>query len=36
LGLHLSQKLAGLLGGTITFVSEVGQGSTFELSLPGA
>jgi signal transduction histidine kinase len=34
LGLHLSQKLAGLLGGSITFTSEPGTGSTFVLSLP--
>jgi PAS domain S-box-containing protein len=34
LGLHLSQKLAGLLGGKIRFRSEYGKGSTFTLSLP--
>jgi len=34
LGLHLSRKLAGLLGGSITFSSAVGQGSTFTLTLP--
>jgi PAS domain S-box-containing protein len=34
LGLHLSQKLAGLLGGHITFVSEYGKGSTFTLVIP--
>ena len=33
LGLHLSQKLAGLLGGWITFSSEYGKGSTFTLVL---
>jgi PAS domain S-box-containing protein len=33
LGLHLSQKLAELLDGSITFTSEVGRGSTFTLSL---
>ncbi|MBV9303377.1 MAG: PAS domain S-box protein [Acidobacteriaceae bacterium] len=34
LGLHLSQKLAGLLSGQITFESEFGSGSTFRLILP--
>jgi len=34
LGLHLSQKLAGLLGGRIACRSEYGRGSTFTLSLP--
>jgi protein-histidine pros-kinase len=34
LGLHLSQKLAGLLGGRITFLSEQGKGSTFTLEIP--
>jgi len=34
LGLHLSQKLAGLLGGEIECVSEFGQGSTFTLVIP--
>ena len=36
LGLHLSQKLAELLGGSIGFTSEFGRGSTFILSLPRA
>jgi protein-histidine pros-kinase len=35
LGLHLSQKLAELLGGKIVFSSESGTGSTFSLILPG-
>ena len=34
LGLHLSQKLAELLSGHITFESEFGKGSTFRLTLP--
>jgi PAS domain S-box-containing protein len=33
LGLHLSRKLAELLGGTITLQSELGRGSTFTLVL---
>ncbi|HYQ88527.1 MAG TPA: PAS domain S-box protein [Candidatus Binatia bacterium] len=34
LGLHLSQRMAGLLGGRIEFASELDKGSTFTLFLP--
>jgi PAS domain S-box-containing protein len=36
LGLYLSQKLAALLGGRISFASEYGKGSTFTLLLGGS
>jgi signal transduction histidine kinase len=36
LGLHLSRKLAGLMGGDISFTSEFGKGSRFWLTLPQA
>ena len=35
LGLHLSQRLAEMLRGTIRFESEYGKGSTFTLAFPG-
>jgi len=34
LGLYLSQKVAGILGGEITAQSEIGKGSVFILELP--
>lgn len=35
-GLYLASQLATLLGGTIEFTSEIGQGSVFALRLPTA
>jgi signal transduction histidine kinase len=34
LGLHISQKLAAIMGGHISVKSEHGKGSKFTLSLP--
>ena len=34
LGLHVSQKLAAMIGGEISFESEYGRGSKFTLSVP--
>jgi|HubBroStandDraft_6_1064221.scaffolds.fasta_scaffold131508_2 PAS domain S-box-containing protein len=36
LGLHLSKRLAELLGGTLVCRSEVGKGSVFTLEMPGS
>jgi PAS domain S-box-containing protein len=35
LGLYICQTLSSLIGGKITFTSEVGRGTTFTLTLPG-
>jgi PAS domain S-box-containing protein len=35
LGLYICQTLSSLIGGEITFTSEVGRGTTFTLTLPG-
>ncbi|HEV2172075.1 MAG TPA: PAS domain S-box protein, partial [Nitrospira sp.] len=34
LGLHVSQKLASMIGGRVSFVSEYGKGSRFTISVP--
>jgi len=34
LGLHVSQKLAGMIGGRVSFESEYGKGSRFTISIP--
>jgi signal transduction histidine kinase len=34
LGLYICQRLAGLLGGTIEFTSELGKGSVFGFIVP--
>jgi PAS domain S-box-containing protein len=36
LGLHVSQKLASMIGGRVSFESEYGKGSRFTISLPVA
>jgi signal transduction histidine kinase len=35
LGLALSRKLAGMMGGDVTVTSEPGKGSVFTVRLPG-
>lgn len=34
LGLHVSQKLAGMIGGRVSFESDYGKGSRFTISIP--
>jgi signal transduction histidine kinase len=34
LGLSIAKKFAELLGGSVSVVSEVGAGSTFQVSIP--
>ena len=34
LGLHVSQKLASMIGGRVSFESEYGKGSRFTISVP--
>jgi PAS domain S-box-containing protein len=36
LGLHVSQKLASMIGGRVSFESEYGKGSRFTISVPAA
>src|SRR5713101_2556818 len=36
LGLHVSQKLASMIGGRVSFESEYGKGSRFTVSVPAA
>ncbi len=34
LGLSITKKFAELLGGSVSVVSEVGKGTTFQVSIP--